>query len=260
MPPTQEYSTPVPPSPASPGAFIKFVRIFLFVLIVIGIGLIATEHVWVPGLVTNIMQWQNPSFSLQSTQSDTQSVFVSITPPPWQETSQTKLHGWAESTYAIFSGYYKKNSYQVWYANNEIRGADPGSFTLAVPTTATDSEMDLAFSMDKSSVYYRGRKISTDRDSFMVIYDGWHDDACPFSVPYFKDRLGVYFATTSQPRIWPGVWTSQKIDAADSQTFSALGNGYAKDKDAVYYLGIRTQFNPDTFDVTKNGVQCGGMG
>jgi len=43
-------------------SFIKFVRIFLLVLIVIGIGLIATQKSWVPELVNKILS-SDPNFN-----------------------------------------------------------------------------------------------------------------------------------------------------------------------------------------------------
>lgn len=39
-------------------SYIKFIRIFLLVLIVVGIGLLLTQKVWVPGLVNKILIYQ----------------------------------------------------------------------------------------------------------------------------------------------------------------------------------------------------------
>lgn len=39
----------------------KFIRIFLLILIIVGIGLIATQNFWVPKLVENILQSENNS-------------------------------------------------------------------------------------------------------------------------------------------------------------------------------------------------------
>ncbi len=58
MPPTPEPQNSVPtPIVVRPTATktIKFIRIFLLVLIVIGLGLIATQSLWVPGLVNAIV-------------------------------------------------------------------------------------------------------------------------------------------------------------------------------------------------------------
>lgn len=37
----------------------KFIRIFLLVLIIIGIGLLATQKFWVPKLVDKIIEYQD---------------------------------------------------------------------------------------------------------------------------------------------------------------------------------------------------------
>lgn len=37
--------------------FIDFIRIFLLVLIIIGIGLLLTQNIWVPKLVSFILQF-----------------------------------------------------------------------------------------------------------------------------------------------------------------------------------------------------------
>jgi hypothetical protein len=60
MPPTPNSQTPLPtPLPdrvaATPSAIIKFLRIFLGVLIGIGLVLIATQHLWVPTIVNTLV-------------------------------------------------------------------------------------------------------------------------------------------------------------------------------------------------------------
>src|ERR1700722_17040362 len=60
MPPTSEQQNTVSPqisvpSSKAPSTIIKVIRIFLLVLIVIGLGLIATEKLWVPRLVNVIV-------------------------------------------------------------------------------------------------------------------------------------------------------------------------------------------------------------
>ncbi len=46
--------------------YIKFIRIFLLVLIVIGVGLLATQKIWVPKLVDKILSSESNSIVLQT--------------------------------------------------------------------------------------------------------------------------------------------------------------------------------------------------
>lgn len=59
--------------------FIKFIRIFLLILIIIGIGLLATQKIWVPKLVGIILNNENKQSVY--TISDTQNKPVVATPP-----------------------------------------------------------------------------------------------------------------------------------------------------------------------------------
>jgi hypothetical protein len=63
MPPVPEQPTSAPVPPTTLNTAIKIVRIFLLVLIVVGLGLIATEKLWVPNLVNMILQNQTPIVS-----------------------------------------------------------------------------------------------------------------------------------------------------------------------------------------------------
>lgn len=44
---------------------IKAIRIFLLILIIIGIALLCTQPLWVPRLTDKILSWENPSGALQ---------------------------------------------------------------------------------------------------------------------------------------------------------------------------------------------------
>ncbi len=84
MPPVIEPQNPVPPpAVTAPTASktIKAVRIFLLVLIVIGLGLIATEQLWVPKLVKAILTDQGmapqlPTVSINATSTPAFSQYV----------------------------------------------------------------------------------------------------------------------------------------------------------------------------------------
>lgn len=52
----------------------KFIRIFLFVLIIIGIGLLCTERIWVPKLVDKIILNENSSKAIKTVPIDTNKV------------------------------------------------------------------------------------------------------------------------------------------------------------------------------------------
>lgn len=104
MPPTPEPQNPTlaPVAPVAPapisktsGPVIKAVRIFLLILILIGVALIATEKLWVSKLVNVLVP---PS---------TVATFI---------------------TFPVINGGYSKNETTVWFENKVVQGADAPTF------------------------------------------------------------------------------------------------------------------------------------
>ncbi|CAF1375693.1 unnamed protein product [Adineta ricciae] len=116
-----------------------------------------------------------------------------------------------------FPSAYGKDSYDVYWAGEKIRGASASTFKI----------LGSGYAKDSYDVYYMGQKLSgASASTFQDLGNG-----------YAKDSWDVYCM-------------GQKISGASASTFRVLGNGYAKDSWDVYYLGKKVSgASASTFSV-----------
>ena len=133
-------------------------------------------------------------------------------------------------TFEIINEKYGKDKDKVYYGDYEIYGADPKTFKV----------VSNGFSTDKNNVYRYWKKLShVDIESFKI-FNGQKD----YIGVYFKDKNGVYFSL--------GEILFEKIDIKIPKSFEILADGYAKDKNNIYFYGEKIE-NVDikTFEVLE---------
>lgn len=248
MPPSPEQQNPLsPPAGIVPTASktIKFVRIFLLVLIIIGVGLIATQSLWVPKLVDVILGNQMPPVlpvtttsapvwtvctddSCAQTTKVAQDTLSAIPPGEYLNTEYMRgsnaIYYWDDHnalgtntlidlhadpntfvTFPVINETYGKDKNTVWYGDTVVQGADSSTFTAE----------DL-YGHDATHAYYIGEIIPGADPS---TYEG-------LSGAYSKDAVRVYFATST-------------IVGADASSFQMISDyEFAKDKNHVYSWGV----------------------
>jgi len=93
------------------------------------------------------------------------------------------------------------------------------------------NSQDFNYATDKNRAYYMGKPLEqSDSGTFEVI---------PYT-PYSKDDI----------RVWH---VGQLMPDADAKTFTRVQGDYFKDKNAVYFKGLKlSNVNPDTFDPNKS--------
>ena len=141
MPPVPEQPSPASPPPESSGTVIKAVRIFLLVLIVIGVGLIATEKLWVPKLVNVILQNQTPIIS---------STIPNPAPPAWKplEATSTDFSYNLENGLIVFKGKVDQSNTIPSPSGDISVNADLNSFVV--------SSVNTFFAKDATHIFYTG--------------------------------------------------------------------------------------------------------
>ena len=230
MPPVPEQQNPVPPPVPTlrtpPSTFIKSVRILLLVLIVIGLGLIATEKLWVPKLVNLILNQ-----ALLAPVATTQPV-----PPAWKplEATSTDFAYNIQNGAIVFKGRVDQSNTIPSPSGDISVNTDLNSFVV--------SSINTFFAKDSTHVFYTGVILPmADPQSFEVLQGGY--DA------YAKDKNYVYYevdSSNASDSLTP-------IPNADSATFISLENpyaAYAKDKNYVYYNGrVISGADPQTFQI-----------
>ena len=282
MPSVSEQQNPAPlPVPVlrtPPSTFIKFVRIFLLVLIVIGLILIATESLWVPKLVNTILQNQTPTISsttnnLSSTTSST-SAWISV-----EADNSSNHNGYIYPSDLVT---YKIDSGNVFYNINDDTQTSP-SF---LPVSQADATTFLVlanqdwYAKDKNSVYLQGKiftvcpdatctqEITLDPSTFSIV----PPNATGNLFQYVKDKNGVYYDNpdsgnwvllkNADPSTFVSFWVSnetygkdkntvwfgnQVVQGADAPTFTAI-DIFGQDAEHVYYMGqVIPGADPKTF-------------
>ncbi len=222
MPPTPQQESPAPspvPSPVSvprtpSGPIIKFVRIFLLVLIGLGLGLIATQNFWVPKFVNAVVP---PPVVPTVTTSET-----NPTTYKWVLLSQiTKYDDFVLKNDKIFL--IVENEYTP--INKQLVGADVETFeVLIIPSHPTFFSENIA--RDKNHVYVGAEVLEgADPITFAVLNspEGYPSE-------YSKDKSRVYDSVYVD-----GI---APIKKADPESFVVLQSSeYAKDKNYVYSYG-----------------------
>jgi hypothetical protein len=263
MPPVTEQQNPIPPPAVirpNTSKTIKFIRIFLLALIIIGLGLIATEKLWVPKLVDILVPTTSVSISQiypNTSSSDISTSTTNVSGVQWMSLAQANGLG-----FATLSG-------NVGYEARVISAADPKTFEVSTYAQGT-STVFACYAKDKNNVYYNcdprnffsiiknaypesfqvlNIKLSDgnfiySKDSGHVYYDGFPlpniDSASVSVVPddsslnYIKDKNDVYLVGED-----PVTGVGATDLSADPNTFKLLGSDgwgyYAEDKNRVYF-------------------------
>lgn len=243
MPPVSEQPISTPVLSAAPSTAIKAIRIFLLALIVIGLGLIATEGLWVPELVSVIIGNQTPTNSASAMQQ-----FTPPAPPvfTWVAASSStyfttyiRTLSWADSptlevaTYIIgttteTTDYYKdKNQVHfVSYQDTPISKADPATFTVLgfEPSDGPPNESD-AYAKDKNYVYHNAQILAgADPVTIVTVSDVPASSGFPGAL-VLKDKNAIYGIASSSV-------------AFDIPTFASAGGTDFKDKNNVYCVAV----------------------
>ena len=120
-------------------------------------------------------------------------------------------------SFKVIDGIYAKDKYAVYRYGNYIIGADPQTF---IP-------LNHGFSKDKNNIYrYNWIVGGIDKNTFKVLNQDENEDKYGI---YFSDKNGIYFI-----KVWERNPYS-KLEDIDIKTFEVLKNGYAKDKNNIYY-------------------------
>lgn len=261
----------------------KAVRIFLLILIIIGLGLIFTQGLWVPKLVNKILQYQSIS----------QSTNISVNNLSQTPSAISKKTVPAASTARIILGrscndgscrWYEKDSSHVYdWLGNLIKNADPNTFKPLLTSSGDVSFYEIdkqyaffedtilpsanpktfelingtaGFARDDKNVYaYQSAIPQADVATFTTVqYPGGISDI------YAKDKNNVYYC------VYDSLNNVGILDGADSSTFVVLGqigNGsaedtYAKDKNHVYWdTQVISNADLNTFAFVSNGDSNG---
>lgn len=152
----------------------------------------------------------------------------------YQETRVPNAEPECFSVYPNFNEYglnsCEKNP-AIFYRGKPLDGANPNTFKLI--------DLDHKLFTDENKAYIDGKEVfqNLDIDSLQIMQDR-----------YVLDNNGAYISDTQN---------SQLIQGADPATFTALGKGYAKDKNHVYYYDysshakVMNGADPSTFVVVS---------
>lgn len=233
MPPSSEQQNLVQPLtttiPTGSNVTIKIIRIFLLVLVVVGVGLIGTYQLWMSGVIHLLLPNQAPL----STNATTTSSIVA---------DQNKPFSWisiAELSSDNPSGYHERNG-QIYLgdATSSIVGADAASFVVSSGASGFGDE---DFAKDNAHLYDGGVVID--------VYDGSHNkvanlDTSTFTLVYDKQNQFTGFAKDKEYVYAYGGDFDRlvlvPVDGVDPRTFESLSFGidshdsYFKDAKHVY--------------------------
>lgn len=123
---------------------------------------------------------------------------------------------------------YRIGNNQVYFCNGEmetvVTGIDISSF----------QKIDqLYYAKDNNAVYCNGQKIGADPVTFQLITK-------PGLINYYKDAVSVYFGCG-------------KLEGSDPETFENIKGSFNRDKNNVYFQGILLNADRNTFTVLGNG-------
>ena len=125
---------------------------------------------------------------------------------------------------------YAKDKNHVFWGNKILQGADANSFKMEYD----ESKKEFVF-FDKNYSYKNGEKIDK--------------IASKQKTKKEKIPLGHIYSISTNGDIY--CW-DKKIEGADFASFSVIdAEGYAKDKNHIYYLGIPLNNSPETFNIAK---------
>lgn len=134
-------------------------------------------------------------------------------------------------TTTIPLGYFRDNKHVYrWSPGSgepigQVSGADVATFEVIPNQNASPGPLSDKFAKDKNHIYYSGYIVSpVDPATFSVLLD-----PTGFSWGYAKDKDNFYYIDD-----FYGLWVNI-IPDVDAGTFTVLGNGYAKDKNHVWY-------------------------
>lgn len=145
-----------------------------------------------------------------------------------------------------FQPIFLKDKSRVYYIETvngfvyKIEGADPQSFKVLEKCACAEVYCGY-YAGDKNSVYvnYNSHK-DIDVASFKYLGSFWSKTSMPGLQSFAKDKNKVYLGC------------GDPIDGADTNSFTLLDYGYAKDKDKVYYLwGPLRETDAKTFESIK---------
>jgi hypothetical protein len=201
----------VTPGRQQPSAFIKFVRIFLLILIIIGVGLLCTQKYWVSPFVNLILNSeQKPASILKvSTSGSTQGSST-------QQASTT--------AFSI------RNGNVFWYGNL-LKGIEPNSFkTFSYPGGVSDLYFE-----DRNTMYVMNPDTNPNIGSlFSPIAD-----ANPNTFAVLGEIGGVETEETYARDSVHVYAMGNIVQGADPDSFKLVGgSGFdAQDKNHEYYFG-----------------------
>jgi DKNYY family len=238
MPPSSEQQTSVPPPAvrpisAGPSAVIKVVRIFLLVLIIIGVGLIATYKFWVPNLVALMIGNSIPPTSYHSKPVSRTPVSTQNIPPNW-------IHVVVSTS--------------TTFLDSNFNPLTADAATYEIFATSSDST-DYCFARDKNNVYYNlednsAEDIDADVSTFVSL-DVLGPQSGDYGYCYGKDETHVYsYFGGAGPDGGGGI-----LQNADPNTFTTNASIYpfAKDAAHVFFADVVvTGADPNTFATIPN--------
>jgi hypothetical protein len=189
----------------SPSSFIKFIRAFLLVLIVIGIGLLCTQKLWVPSLVNFILGSKYEAVSVGQvgvTEPASNKTIEGIVPP------STSNPAGADQDWPC----YIRTGNTISYTHETAIAADADSFRTLTPNASISTD---CFGKDDTHVFVGSSVIpGADPKTYHLL-----DEAAYFG----EDAKHIYAA-------------GRTLDAVTPNSFSDLGDGYGKTSSTVYYF------------------------
>jgi len=154
--------------------------------------------------------------------------------------------------------YHIENNSMYW-SGKELKEVDLKTLTIItsdgknIPLKDYKEQIASHFIKDKNNVYYQGEKIQgADPSTFKALGED-----------YFKDKNNVYQLIMPKEKKIPNIaglcdlskfeGSVKKMEKADPNTFEALGNGYFKDKNSVYYYKEKVKrADPNTFKTNNS--------
>ena len=152
------------------------------------------------------------------------------------------------SSFTKLAGGYAIDSYQAYFMDSVVVGADPATFKVR----------EFAYAQDKSAQFEGRKRLNIqDPQSYQVLQGG-----------FTKDRLHVYsggaIVLAADPTTFTSVdWQWQKdksryfyqgklMPSIDYKSFILLQNNYSKDRNSVYYYdAVVAGADPSTFEVDE---------
>ena len=128
---------------------------------------------------------------------------------------------------------------------NPVIGANKETFKY-MGVCASVEKSSASYYKDSNYVYVEGNtQIGIDAATFEFLGNYTNTDGMGYSSAYARDKYNVYFGC--------GVNRDQSGNPIDKKTFVVLGNGYAKDKNRIWFLGYEMKgVDSETFKVVND--------